>query len=76
MLHPAYSEILEKVNEYAEEHDFCKIDSRYTLVSMAYRRAHQIIEGDEPQTDCKIYKPLSKAVHEIYANKVNIVSKK
>lgn len=75
MLHPAYSEIVEKVNDYAEENGFCKIDSRYTLVAMAYHRAHQIMAGDEPLTDIEIEKPLSKAVDEIYNNKVNITSK-
>ncbi len=75
MLHPSYSEIIEKVNEHAEEHGYQKINSRYTLVAMAYKRAHELTDGDQPLVTSKVDKPLSTAVQEIYQNKVNILKR-
>lgn len=76
MLHPAYTEIVEKVNDYAEKNGYKKVTSRYTLVAMAYKRAREINNGDTPLVEVDIEKPLSKAIHEIYNNKVNILDKK
>ena len=42
-----------------------KADSRYTLVSMASKRARDIIDGKPVLSDCKINKPVSIAAHEI-----------
>lgn len=75
MLHPAYSEIVEKVNEYADFNDYKKINSRYALVTMAYKRAHELNNGDQPLVFSRINKPLSTAIKEIYENKVNIIKK-
>lgn len=72
MLHPAYSEIVEKVNDHADKNGFRRVDSRYTVVAMAYRRAHQIILGDRRDPDDNV-KPLSQAIDEIYNNEVNIL---
>lgn len=73
MLHPSYTELIEKINDYAEENGYKKINSRYNIVAMAYKRAHEIIDGDEPLTSYSIANPLSKAIDEIYHNKVNVV---
>lgn len=75
MLHPSYIELIEKINKYAEENGYEKLTSRYNVVAMAYRRAHEIISGDEPLVDYSVDNPLSKAIQEIYANKVNVVKK-
>ena len=50
------------------------VNSRYSLVIAAAKRARQIIAGDEPMAD-KITcpKPLSIAVEELYEGKVKII---
>lgn len=42
-----------------------KVDSRYTLVVEASKRARQIVAGSQPLIDAKDMKPLKVAVEEI-----------
>lgn len=42
-----------------------KVDSRYTLVVEASKRARQIVAGSQPLIDAKDMKPLKIAVEEI-----------
>jgi len=42
-----------------------KVDSRYTLVVEASKRARQLVDGDQPMIDPKDMKPLKIAVEEI-----------
>lgn len=42
-----------------------KVDSRYTLVVEASKRARQIVAGSQPLIDPKDMKPLKVAVEEI-----------
>ena len=49
------------------------VDSRYTLVTMAAKRARMIGEDGEGLVPCEIKKPVSKAVAEIAAGKVGYV---
>ncbi len=75
MLHPSYTEIMEKVNEEVEQGTEPVVNSRYSIVIASAKRARQIIEiqkGQEPTTE--IQKPLSMAVEEIYTGKVKILS--
>lgn len=53
MLYPSINEIRKKV------------DSRYTLVILAAKRARDIIDGKPILTDVEIEKPVSLAAHEI-----------
>ena len=62
MIHPSYVELMKVVN------------SRYSIVIAAAKRARQIIAGDEPMAEKKVCpKPLSIAVEELYEGKVKIL---
>lgn len=58
MLYPPINELLEKV------------DSRYTLVVAAAKRARQIIDGDELRVEPYSKKPVSIATQEIFEEQV------
>lgn len=74
MIHPSYVELMKVVNNNVEFGEEPVVNSRYSLVIAAAKRARQIIAGDEPMTD-KITcpKPLSIAVEELYEGKVKII---
>lgn len=59
MLYPSIDDLMEKV------------DSRYTLVIMASKRARQILEGDAPVVVSNSKKAVSIAVQEIAEGKVS-----
>ena len=46
------------------------VDSRYTLVTMASKRARQIVEGSEPLVVTDSKKPVTIAIEEIAAGEV------
>ena len=48
-------------------------DSRYTLVTMAAKRARMIGENGEGLVPCEVHKPVSIAVAEIAAGKVGYI---
>jgi len=58
MLYPSVNELLKKV------------DSRYTLVLLASKRARQLVEGQSPLIDINTNKPVSIAVQEIAEDKL------
>lgn len=74
MIHPSYVELMKVVNNNVEFGEEPVVNSRYSLVIAATKRARQIIAGDEPMAD-KITcpKPLSIAVEELYEGKVKII---
>ena len=74
MIHPSYVELMKVVNNNVEFGEEPVVNSRYSLVLAATKRARQIIAGDEPMAD-KITcpKPLSIAVEELYEGKVKII---
>lgn len=59
MLYPSITDLLEKV------------DSRYTLVLAASKRARQIIDGDKPLVKPTSKKPVSIATQEIFEDKIS-----
>ena len=74
MLHPSYNELIEAVNKNTEESgEEPIINSRYSIVIAAAKRARQIIGGEEPMIETSSGKPLSSAVEELYEGKVNII---
>lgn len=74
MLHPSYNELIEAVNKNTEESgEEPIINSRYSIVIAAAKRARQIIGGEEPMIETPSGKPLSSAVEELYEGKVNII---
>ena len=75
MLHPSYSDLMEAVNNGVEPGEQPVVQSRYSIVIAAAKRARMIIDGDEPM----VYgpaskKPLSAAVEELYEQKVKILN--
>ena len=48
-----------------------KVDSRYTLVLAASKRAREIIDGQEALTDIESIKPVTIATNEIYTDKIS-----
>lgn len=76
MIHPSYVELMQVVNNdstvIGEEP---VVNSRYSIVIAAAKRARQIIGGDEPMIGASAgRKPLSVAVQELYEGKVKIIS--
>lgn len=47
-----------------------KVDSKYTLVVLAAKRAREIMEGTQPLVDSKSNKPVTVALEEVADNKV------
>lgn len=74
MLHPSYTDLLDVVNKDVEPGEEPIVNSRYSIVIAAARRARQIISGAEPLVKEETNKPLSIAVQELYQSKVNILS--
>ncbi|GAB6088306.1 DNA-directed RNA polymerase subunit omega [Alkaliphilus crotonatoxidans] len=58
MLYPSIKDLMEQV------------DSRYTLVLAAAKRARQIIDGDQITVKSTSKKPVSIATQEIYEGKI------
>ena len=73
MIHPSYVELMKVVNDNVEIGEEPVVNSRYSIVLAASKRARQIIAGDEPMVDAKGKKPLSVAVEELYNGDVKIM---
>ena len=73
MIHPSYVELMEVVNEDVVIGEEPVVNSRYSIVLAAAKRARQIISGAQPYAEAKCNKPLSVAVEEVYQGKVKIV---
>ncbi len=61
MLDPSINHLLEKV------------DSRYTLVVVASKRAREIIDAGEKLTKGQLMKPVTVATHEIANDKIDFI---
>ncbi len=74
MLRPSYSDLLEVLNNGEDTAD--AIGSRYTIVIAVAKRARQLVDGAIPLAEgCKVNKPVSIAVHELYEKKIQIKQK-
>ncbi|WP_425061046.1 DNA-directed RNA polymerase subunit omega [Sporomusa carbonis] len=58
MIHPSLDVLVQKV------------DSKYTLVVLAAKRAREIMDGQQPLTDSKSNKPVTIALEEIAKDKI------
>jgi DNA-directed RNA polymerase subunit omega len=47
-----------------------KVDSKYTLVVFAAKRARELMSGDAPLVECKSNKPVTVALEEIAQGKI------
>lgn len=74
MLHPSYSDLMNAVNSEASNGEQPVVQSRYSIVMAASRRARQLVDGAEPLVPDAGSKPLSTAVEEICSQKVTIIS--
>ena len=76
MIHPSYSELIQAINNNAEEDDnTMMLNSRYSLVLATSKRARQLIAGAEPMVrGAAGKKPLSVATDEFYQGQVKIVA--
>lgn len=75
MIHPSYVELMKVVNDGVEFGEEPVVNSRYSIVLAAAKRARQIIDGAEPLvSNPKCPKPLSIAVDELYQGKVKILT--
>ena len=76
MLHPSYSDLMKVVNSEVEPGEAPVVNSRYSIVMAASKRARQIIAGEEPlvNTKDKDTKALSIAVEELNQGKIKIYS--
>ncbi|MBO5259382.1 MAG: DNA-directed RNA polymerase subunit omega [Agathobacter sp.] len=75
MIHPSYVELMKVVNNGVEIGEEPVVNSRYSIVHAAAKRARQMIDGAEPMvTNPVCNKPLSIAVEEIYRGDVKILS--
>lgn len=48
-----------------------RVDSRYTLVVAVAKRARQLLEGARPLVECDSAKPVTVALQELAAGKIN-----
>ncbi|MBS7340933.1 MAG: DNA-directed RNA polymerase subunit omega [Suilimivivens sp.] len=74
MLHPSYSDLMKVVNSEVEPGEAPVVNSRYSIVMAASKRARQIIAGEEPLINTKDEKALSIAVEELNQGKIKILS--
>ena len=72
MLHPSYTDLMNAVNSDVEEGETPVVQSRYSIVMAASKRARQLVGGAEPLISEAGDKPLSTAIDEIYSQKVKI----
>ena len=74
MLHPSYSDLIDKVNSEVEQGEAPVVNSRYSIVMATAKRARQLISGKEALVTGKCDKPLSIAVEELNQGKIKILS--
>ena len=74
MLHPSYTDLIEAVNSDVEPGEQPVVQSRYSIVIAASKRARQLIAGDDAMVaGAAGKKPLSIAVEELYTGNVKIL---
>ena len=75
MLHPSYTDLINAVNSGVEPGEQPVVQSRYSIVIAAAKRARQIVDGSEPLVaGAAGKKALSTAVQELYEQKVSIMA--
>lgn len=78
MIHPSYVELMKVVNDDVVIGEEPVVNSRYSIVCAAAKRARQLIDGSEPLIEeRRAYnrKPLSIAVDELFEGKLKILTK-
>ena len=74
MLHPSYTDLINVVNSDVEAGEHPVVQSRYSIVIAASKRARQLIDGAQPMVEGTAgKKPLSIAIDELYQQKVKVL---
>ena len=78
MLHPSYTELMEKINKEGEQGEEPVINSRYSIVMATAKRARQIIaRQSKGDLDVPVIsKPLSRAVEELADGELKVLPEK
>lgn len=74
MLRPSYADLINVVNSEVEPGEQPVVNSRYSIVIAAARRARQLISGEESSIPGKGKKSLSVAIEELYRGKVKVMA--
>jgi len=75
MLHPSYTELMERINDEEIRGDIPAINSRYSIVIASAKRARELVGGKEPlEENLEGEKPLSIAVKELYDGDIHILA--
>jgi len=75
MLHPSYTDLINAQNSGVEPGEQPVVQSRYSIVIAAAKRARQIVDGSEPLVaGAAGKKALSTAVQELFEQKVSITA--
>lgn len=74
MLRPTYMDLIANANKDIREGETPVVQSRYSIVLAAAKRARQIITEEPELIDAPDAKALSIAVNELYTDKVKILS--
>ena len=72
MIHPSYLELMNTINE-EEGENYEKVESRYSIVIAAAKRARQLTDGAPARMPVTVNKVLSTAVSELYNGKVHLI---
>lgn len=76
MLHPSYMELIDHVNNVNKEMGNPAIDSRYSLVMAASKRARALIDKESPMIPDRYNgRMLSLAIAEMEKEKVGIITR-
>ena len=74
MLHPSYTDLINVVNKDIEPGEQPVVQSRYSIVIAASKRARQLIAGELPLVPAKDgQKPLSIAIEELNEGELKIL---
>ncbi len=75
MLHPSYTDLIKVINSGVEEGEEPTVNSRYSIVIAASKRARQLIDKQQRLEEKDIcFKPLSAAVDELNCGEVKILA--
>lgn len=74
MLHPSYKELINAVNNNAENEEDMLVQSRYSIVLATAKRARQLIKKAKNEEVVLRKKALSLAISEIYNSEVKIIA--
>lgn len=76
MLHPSYMELIEHVNTVNQEKNYPQINSRYSLVMAAAKRARALVDKEFPMVEKDFNgRMLSLAIHEMEQEKIGIFTR-